>query len=299
MEFRQLEAYVNVYELENFSKAAEKMFVSQPSISAYLTSLEKELGAQLIYRSAKDFIPTKAGAAFYRHAKDLISLRDNAVQSIKEISGSDTGGIDILASSVPAQFILPEIFGAFHKQYPNVVFNLQQADTLDAIQAVSSYKSEVGFVGGKIDNPNCTYQPFLSEKLVLIAPNEKKFLDIDTDNISEIIGGEYFVMRERGSGTRLWYEESLKSIGIVLDELKISAQLGDTQSIIQAVSNGLGVSIVSELAAKHYSDSKSVIIIDIHSLPKRNFYIVLNKSRIQTSVVDKFIAFVSSYYSNK
>ena len=137
MDFRQLEAYITVYELKNFSKAAEKMFLSQPSVSAYINALEKELQTQLIFRSTKEFQPTKAGMLFYQYARDILSLRDNSLHSIRNITDSNTGNIDILASSVPSQYILPELLGDFHKLYPNVTFNLTQADSMKVIEGIS------------------------------------------------------------------------------------------------------------------------------------------------------------------
>ncbi len=295
MDFKQLEAYINVYELKNFSKAAERMFLSQPSISAYITALEKELNTQLIYRSTKDFIPTKSGILFYRHAKDLLSLRDNSIQSVKTISDSDAGSIDILASSVPAQYILPEILGAFHKLYPDVLFNLQQEDSLEVVNAISSYKGEIGFVGAKIENANCLFDAFLSESLVMIAPYEERFLNMSAADIVDLIDREYFVVRQSGSGTRLQYEESLKAIGINPGRLKISARLSNTQSLIHAVAGGLGLSIVSELAARDYIRQKRILAMDMPGLPKRNFYIALNKNRVQTPIANAFVDFVHSY----
>ena len=91
MEFRQLEAYVAVYELESFSKAAKELFISQPSVSAYITSLEKELDTQLILRSAREFNPTEAGTALYRQAKNMISIRDNALCQIRELNRGEAG----------------------------------------------------------------------------------------------------------------------------------------------------------------------------------------------------------------
>ncbi len=295
MDFKQLEAYINVYELRSFSKAADRMFLSQPSISAYINALEKELHIQLIYRSTKDFIPTKSGILFYQQAKDMLSLRDNSIQSIKAITASDSGSIDILASSVPAQYILPEILGAFHKLYPDLLFNLQQEDSLEVVNAIDSYESEIGFVGAKIENTNCFYDAFLSESLVMIAPYDDRFLNISLGSVADLIDNEYFVTRESGSGTRLQYEESLKAIGVNPDNLKISARLSNTQSLIHAVANGLGISIVSELAARDYLGQKRILQIDIPNLPQRNFYMVVNKNRVKTPIVTTFMEFVHSW----
>jgi len=299
LDFRQLEAYINVYELQSFSKVAEKMFLSQPSISAYISALEKELGTQLIYRSTKEFIPTKSGMSFYQYAKDMLSLRDKSIQSIRSLSESADKSIDILASSVPAQFILPEILGDFHKFYPDILFNLKQMDSLEVVNNISSYKSEIGFVGAKIENPNCVYKSFLSEKLIMIAPYEERFFNIDADNFAELFYNEYFIMRELGSGTRFNYEECFKNIGIDAEKFKISAQFDNTQSAIHAVSTGLGISIVSETAAKDYLNQNKIISLDVKNLPMRNFYTVLHKNRIQTPILDTFVEFVHSYNKAK
>jgi DNA-binding transcriptional LysR family regulator len=294
LEFKQLEAYVKVYEIQNFSKAAEDMFISQPSISAYINSLEKEIQTQLIYRSTKEFMPTKSGRLFYEYAKDMLSLRDKSVFSLKSLSGF-TGNIDILASSVPAQYILPEMLGAFHEQYPAITFNLKQADTAEVVNGISLHKSEIGFVGAKIKNPKCMYEDFMSEKLLLIAPYEERFHRISPSDIPQLLCDEYFVMREVGSGTRLEYEEFLKNIGVKVDQLRVSAYLNNTQSIIYSVANGLGLSIVSELAAKYYVRQKMITSIDISPLPVRSFYIVLKKNCAIIPAVDAFVKFAHSY----
>lgn len=294
MEFKQLEIYVKVYELQSFSRAAEEMSLSQPSISTYINSLEKELQTQLIYRSTKEFISTKSGKLFYEHAKDMLALRDKSVFSLTTSSDCSVGTIDILASSVPAQYILPEVLGAFHKQYPNIIFNLEQVDTAEVVKGISAHKSEVGFVGAKIENAKCTYENFMSERLVLIAPNEERFKKNRPQDVPHLLHNEYFVMRERGSGTRLEYEEILRNIGVKPN--KISAYFSNTQSIIHAVANGLGLSVVSELAAKHYIQQKMVIPIDIGPLPERNFYIVLKKKCTVAPAVDVFVKFVRSYF---
>jgi DNA-binding transcriptional LysR family regulator len=257
--------------------------------------LEKELHVQLIYRSTKEFLPTKSGKLFYEYAKDMLSLREKSISSLKNFSDCATGNVGILASSVPAQYILPEMLGAIHKLYPNITFSLEQMDTADVVKGISSHKGEVGFVGAKIENSKCVYTDFMSEKLTLIAPNEDRFQKISTGNIPQILRGEYFVMREFGSGTRLEYEGFFKKIGVKLGDLKVAAYLDNTQSIIHAVASGLGLSFVSELAAKHYIEQKMVIPISLDCLPERNFYIIQRKNCAVTPTVDLFVNFSRSY----
>ena len=295
LDFRQLEAYINVFELKSFSKASQKMFLSQPSISAYVNALEKELQTQLIHRSTKEFIPTKSGILFYQYARDMLSLRNNSIHSLKNLSDANVGSIEILASSVPAQYILPEIFGRFHKLYPNVLFNMEQADSTEVVNAISSYQCEIGFVGAKIDTQKCVYREFMSEKLIVIAPYEEKFRNIDPENVTDFLYHEYFIMREAGSGTRLRYEQYLESIGFNLNKLKVCAQLNNTHSIIHSVANGLGVSIVSELAARQYIEQKKILPIYTGHQSERSFYIVLKNNRIHTPIIDTFVEYVCDF----
>jgi DNA-binding transcriptional LysR family regulator len=294
LELKQLEAYIKVYELRSFSRAAKELFLSQPSVSVYISSLEEELQTRLIYRSTKEFLPTKSGELFYEYAKDMLSLRDKSLVSLKGLSDCAAGGIRILASSVPAQYILPEMMGAFHKLYPNVVFNMEQADTADVVKGISAHHGDIGFAGAKIVNHKCIYEHLMSEKLILIAPYER-YKKVNSTDIPRLLRNEYFVTRESGSGTRLEYEEILKKIGIKPAELKISACLNNTQSIIRAVGKGLGLSFVSELAAKPFIMQKMIARIDIGDMPERSFYIVLNKNCSVTPTSDAFIKFAQSY----
>ena len=265
------------------------MFLSQPSISSYINALEKETQTRLIYRSTKEFLPTKSGKLFYEYAKDILSLREKSLFSLKSFSDSTTGNVTILASSVPAQYILPEMLGEIHKQYPNITFNLEQMDSSDVVRGISAHKGEVGVVGARIENPKCAYKDFMSERLTFIAPNEDRFQRIGPGDIPRLLRNEYFVMRESGSGTRLGYEFFLKKIGIKPDDLKVSAYFDNTQGIIHAVASGLGISFVSELAAKRYIDQSAVIQIRVESLPERSFYIIQKKNSVVTPTVEAFV----------
>jgi DNA-binding transcriptional LysR family regulator len=167
-------------------------------------------------------------------------------------------------------------------------------DTAEVVKGISAHMGEVGFVGGKIENPKCVYTDFMTEKLTLIAPCEDRFQKISPDAIPQLLRGEYFVMREAGSGTRLEYEVFLKKMGIKMADLRVSAYLDSTQSIIHAVASGLGISIVSELAARHYIQRKMVIPIYFDSLPERKLYIIQRKNSAMSPTVELFVNFVRS-----
>ena len=109
MEFKQLEAFVNVVKYKSFSKAAEATYLTQPTISTHISSLEKELGVKLVDRNGKESRPTKHGRAFYNYAINIINTRERAVNAMTELANEIAGAVDIKTSGIPGQFIVPEI----------------------------------------------------------------------------------------------------------------------------------------------------------------------------------------------
>lgn len=294
MEFRQLEAYIKTIELSSFSKAGDVLYISQPSISSYINKLEKELDTKLIIRTTKDVKATKAGMVFYEYAKKIIALKKQAIFSVKSQTNEYHEEIEIHASSVPAQYFLPDILSSFNKIYPNIYFNIIMSDTDHVIANIISQNCEIGIVGAKIDNHKCSYEYIVSESLVMIAPPNSK---LSEKNLSQYIYFENFIAREESSATRYHSEAFLKELDIEPDKLKIVACFSDTQSIINAVSKGLGISIVSDIAAGEYIRNNLVSMIKMdHLTYKRNFYFVYKKNAIPSPQVELFIKYACDYF---
>jgi len=293
MDFKQLEAYIKTIELKSFSKTAEIMYVSQPSISHYIRNLEKELDTKLIIRTTKEVKPTNAGKVFYLYAKNILALKEKAIYAVKNRSNTYFGEIEIHASSVPAQYILPDILVRFNKEYPNISFKIVQSDTNEVIKNVISQKCEIGVVGAKLETNKCCYEFIVSESLIIIAPPEINSKILNAKDLKHFLYEHNFIIREEGSATRYFSDEFLSNSGIKLEKLNIVACLSNTQSIIHAVSKGLGISIVSEIAANDYIKDKKVSVIKtIGVLPKREFNFVYKKDVILPPQINLLMKFV-------
>ena len=302
MDFRQIEAYIKVIELASFSKAAEAIFLSQPSVSTYIGALEKELDTILINRSTKEVSPTLAGKIFYENAKELLALKHITMERIKNLSGDLSGEINILASSVPSQYILPEVIACFNRVYPEVSFNVKQGDTLEVSRGIASQQAEIGFSGGIIENDKCDFREFIEEQMVFIAPWGSEFSDSREYSLEELLYNHCFISREKGSGTRMQYESFFMEQKVKLDKININACINfdNTQSIITAVINGLGISMVSEFAARAFIEQKMVMPIKLKiKLPERKFYYVLKKNFSNSHLVDLFIDFLVNEYQSR
>lgn len=300
MDFKQLEAYVQIIEHGSFSKAADAIFVSQPSVSIYVNALEKELATTLISRSTKEVYPTLAGKIFYENAKELLALRSNTIERIKNLSGNFVGEINISASSVPAQYILPEILAGFTDIHPGISFAVKQADTLEVSRSIAAKASEIGFSGGIIDNSKCEFVEFMAERMVIIAPLDKGFTDSEEYSLDTLLYENRFISREKGSGTRARYETFFAEQNIDIKKISTCLCFDNTQSIINAVMGGLGISMVSEFAARAFVKQEMVVQLKLKAkLPERIFYFVLKKNFPHSHLVDLFVEFLTNKFHCK
>ncbi len=295
MDFRQLEAFVNVVKYSSFSKAATEMFISQPSISVYINSLEKELGVQLLFRSTKEIFPTSQGKLLCEHAKIILSLKDKAISELHDFEHRHIGELEIMASSVPAQNLLPKILTSLNEQFPMITFKIVQANSDEVINGVLSQTCEIGIVGSLENEQKCVFEHYCTDKLVIITPNKPEFIRDSEENIADYLRRHKFLMRENGSGTKKIFTNFLNSIGIELNELKCVARLNNTEAIIRSVSNGLGISIVSKVSAQEYLEFNRIQAIEL-DLPElnRNFYFVYRKDYKLSPVSELFLEFAKT-----
>lgn len=301
MDYKQIEAFVYVVRHKSFSKAADAIYLTQPTVSAHINSLENELGIKLIDRSTKEIYPTSAGKIFFEYAQNLISIRDSAIFALKDFSASIEGNLEIAASTVPSQYIIPELIMAFRQNYNSVFFNLVQLDTKQVIEDLLDKRYEIGIVGSFIEHNRLVYDKLIDDKLVLITPNAKKYSEITnkTYSISQLLN-EQFILRETGSGTRQAFERFLVKADINPKSINIVAQINSLEAIKQAVSLGLGVSIVSAISAEDYIRNGMLKAFEIENFPiKRQFYIVSHKNRPISPIANAFKEFALKYYVMK
>jgi LysR family transcriptional regulator, transcriptional activator of the cysJI operon len=294
MDFRQIEAFVFVVKHKSFSKAADAVYLTQPTISAHISSLEKELGIKLVDRSGKDIEPTEAGRLFYEHAANLMNIRDNAIFSLSRYNNSVKGKIEIAASTVPSQIILPRLMKSFFPEYQDISFSITQMDSEEVTTAVLEKKYEIGIVGTKYQGSKLCCNKLADDKLVLITPNNNKYAAINSDKISfNTIAKEGFIIRETGSGTRHEFERIIEESGIHKSSINIIAQMNSTEAIKQSVSMGLGVSIMSQLSVQDYVTCGLLKAFDIEGLDlSRAFYVIYMANRPLSPLSNLFLKFI-------
>ena len=142
MDMKQLEAFVYVVETCSFSKAGELLHLTQPTISSHIASLERELKIKLIVRTTKETYPSDAGKLLYNYAREILAMRENAVQAIQVFSREMRGTITVAASTIPGQYYLPKLLQSFREKYPDIKFIVLDVSKGDLLEGGVALKGE-------------------------------------------------------------------------------------------------------------------------------------------------------------
>ena len=284
----------------SFSKAAKKLFLTQPTISAHIASLEKELDTRVFVRNTKEVDLSPEGQKLYTYARQILDL----TEKIKEEFGrheEEAKCVTIAASTIPAQYLLPDILTRFNEKHPGEQLRILESDSAQVAEQVAEGSVDIGFTGTVLEKKFCKYIPFYKDQLVVITPNTEKYQEYkrmggDISWIQE----ESVIMREEGSGTRKEAEKQLRHLGIRTERLRIIASIANQETIKKSVIQGMGVSILSRLAAKNEVESGRVLEFPIPEADEgRDLNLVYNKNHPLTRSAQRFIKTVKEIYDIK
>ena len=299
MEFKQLEAFVAVVNYGSFSEAARRLYLTQPTISAHIRSLEDELHMKLIIRTTKKTTVTAKGYQLYDSAVRMLDIRNNLLENF---TGAHKHMIDLAASTIPSSYLLPELLAAFGKAHPDVYFHSVQSDSAESISRVLDGTVDLALVGQNTRDESCVFLPFCYDELVLATPVTDRYLSLYSHLPDEPVSFRDFakdpiIIREKGSGTKKEMDLFLEKNGIIPGNLNVVARMNDLESIKKSIVNGLGISILSSRSVTDLQKTKQILVFPLgEPTHKRSFYIVYSKNRILKPHVKQFIQFVRDYY---
>lgn len=297
MNLKQLEVFVRVAETKNFSVTARQLFLTQPTVSAHIASLEKELNTCLLVRNTKGVTMSENGKTLYSYAEQMLEL-ENKIKEQFGVTGRRSGSVlRIAASTVPSQYLLPEIMTDFHQKYPNERLTVFETDSEKVVDMILSHKADVGFTGTVIEKGSCRYIPFFEDELVVITPANEHFCSKSEHEMAEWIADEPMILREDGSGTRKEAEKVLACMGIDADRLKIAAIMENQETIKRSVAGGMGISLISALAVEEEVQWGRLLAFSLRSYGgMRNINVVYDAGHPNLPSADKLIKNVKAMY---
>lgn len=279
MEIHRLMIFCKVVELQSFTRAAEAVCLTQPTVSEHIRALEESLGEKLIDRLGREILPTPAGRILYQYAVELIQLRDKAVQALGKFKGNLSGKLQIGASTIPGTYLLPRLIGAFKASYPSIQITLKIGDSGEVVQKILEGNVEFGMIGARWEEKRIVLEELYSDELILVVYRGHSWETRDCVDAEELTGMP-FILRERGSGTRIVMAEALESGGVSLSRLNVVAEMGSTEAVRQAVKARIGISILSAHAVREDIERNSLFPVSLKGIQiRRPFFLVHRRNR--------------------
>lgn len=290
MEFRQIEAFVNAVKYKSFSRAADAAFLTQPTISAHISNLENELGITLLNRVGREITLTSQGQLFYPYAIDILHTRSKALASVEDGKDLGAGVLELQASTIPGQYFLPKVLSDFHIRYPKTRFYVEQSGSRNVNDNILNQKGEIGFTGFR-GNDGLEYEPIFKDNTVIIVPDSKAYEAYENGSVlsAEVFRTAEYIFREDGSGTKYEMEMADSNGTAIFKHVNVVARMNNMEAIRQAVASGLGISVISELAAVGEAGRNRIKYFRLRELQKqRVFYMVHNKNICLSPLADSF-----------
>ncbi len=293
LDYRQLQVFLAIWQHRNISKAAEAIYLTQPTVSGHLKALEEQLDTKLFDRTSKEVVPTRAAKILFPYVKQIMNLNRQAMEEIKNFLGEEGGVLEIGASNIPGQYLLPPLLGRFKKLKPKMEIRLVISDTRAIVEQVHTGLLEIGLVGAEIKKHGLTFEECFQDELVFVVGPGHPFSERKEISFDEMVS-QPLITRESGSGTRITIEQSFLAKGISPESLNILVEMGSTEAVRQAVKSDVGCAIISKRAIEgdlhcgllHSPKVDNFAIV-------RTFYLVKHLKRTLSPIANSFAAFLN------
>lgn len=294
MNIAHLKVFKTLAETNSFTKTSKLMELSQPSINHNIYLMEQHYGVKLFDRSNKKLKLTRFGNVLLGYVSEILTLLEKSEEHIQMLIGEVQGDLALGASHTIAENVLPKIMGMFNHDYPEVTIQLEVTNTQHIVEHILDHSLDIGLIEGPVTHEEIISIPFMQDELLVVLPANHP-LAIKKNLTLQEVAALPFVLREKGSGTRVVMESTLKKAGLDTKQLNTLMELGNTQAVIGAVEANLGASILSGLAVSKETQLKTVKTCRIANVPIiRNFSLIYNKKDPLSSICEIFLAFITS-----
>lgn len=287
MDFRELSYILAIARYQNISKAAESLFVTQPTLSKCLISLEARLDQKLFQRTGNKYTLTYAGRVFVEKANQLMSLKADLEHELEDIKNTGSDELSIALPSMRCAYMLPVILPAFHKNYPNVRINVYEGSSSENRRRLLEGEALMGFSGMPMEkHPALTYESLWKEELVIILPENHPLA------ASSVICPGYpypvldpFLLKDELFLNLMPYQRTRQIVDAFLSERHLvfdnTITTGSLSAVIDLVASGYGVTMAFDGPQIHRSMTGNIscfclenrIIHDFTSVTRKNSYI--------------------------
>ncbi|ADL06875.1 selenium metabolism-associated LysR family transcriptional regulator [Thermosediminibacter oceani] len=292
MNINLLKSFIAIAETQSLSRAAERLFVTQPALSQQIKQLENHFSVQLIERTNRGILLTEAGRILYDYASRIVSIYEDLEKNMEDFRASISGTLIVGASSIVGGYAVPCSIFIFKEKYPETNIKLKVGNRKYILEELRDGAIDVAIIEGEKPIGNFVSSEIASDEMVVIAPNREPWNGKDTLSPEEFLS-QPIIMREDGSGTRQMIEKCLMQAGIDKSRLNIVMELSSADSIKAAVEAGHGISIMPRLAVRKELYNKTLVALKIEGVPLvQKIHLAYKREKVKSQAAKAFIKFM-------
>lgn len=285
---RQLQVFESVADEMSFTRASEKLHLSQPAVSIQVKQLEEGVGLPLFEHVGKRISLTEAGWIIYRCSQTIRSVLEDAGEQIDELVGIQRGKLEITVATT-ASYFASRILAGFAHRFPQIAISLDVTNREGLLQQLELNQCDLVIMGEPPKGKRLNSMPIMENPLVIIAAPTHPLAGRQGIPVKEL-GKQAFVFREPGSGTRAAITRFFEEKGV---PIQITMEMTSNEAIKQTVQAGLGLGIVSRHTVELELDTGSLVELDVRHFPlKRYWYLVRRSDKQLSPVAQRFASYV-------
>jgi DNA-binding transcriptional LysR family regulator len=295
---QQLRTLIAIAEQGSLSGAARSLCVTQPAVTKQVQRLEQELDVVLLMRGPQQQAAfTTAGERVLAFAREMVGRAAELGEELALLKTVRGGRLELAASTIPGEYLLPGLLVAFRAQVPQVEVRSSITDTDEVARRLVGGEADVGFIGAVPPAAGLRLERLVADEIVLALPLGHPLAQRESVSLDDLLG-QPLILREEGSGTRRSVEKALAAAGRRLHKEDVVLTLGSTQAILQAVRQGLGLGFVSARAAAQAQADGHLVCARVAGLNlQRELYLAYRPEQSADPIVAHFLAFVRARFA--
>ncbi|TJY44287.1 LysR family transcriptional regulator [Cohnella pontilimi] len=287
MEFRQLQYAIQIAAERNFSRAAEKLHIAQPSLSQQISKLEKELGVLLFKRSTNSVELTHAGSVFVGKAQEIVDMTEQLRREMEDMADLRKGRLVVGSLQITGSHVLPNVLPAFRDAYPDIEVVLVEETTKRLEQLTASGGTDVSLLSLPLTEPSLAYRPIIEEEICLAVPPDHPLAAGSKKPVPlEDLRDEPFILLKKGQGFRAIATRLCSDAGFVPNVVFESGNIDTVQALVAA---GMGIAFVPRMIARSDWHGRSPMFLSLAGRPTRTLVIAYRKGRYLSNAAEAFI----------
>jgi len=275
MDLHKLRIFVTIARLGSFTRAAEHLYMTQPTVSQQLAMLEQAIGTALLERDTRHLRLTPAGETLLKYAERLLALADEASDATRSAAGLADRTLRLGVGHTLATYLLPDVLSRYRALYPGHIVRITVGNTGELLSLLASGAIDLAMVGSPAEHPDVTVTPFMHDKLVVIVPSNDAWAERNGVALEEL-RERVLLTREPGSALHSTVERLLGAEFLRSDQV---IQLGETEGIKRSVEAGLGVALVQKIAVEREVAAGNLVALTLQSGDDSRTYLIAQRKR--------------------